>query len=301
MRPVVISIVMATYNRAHTLGRAISSVLAQTYGDWQLVVVDDGSRDGTEALMAAYTDPRIVFVKHTRNRGVTAAKNTGFDRATGDWLTTLDSDDEMVPQALGVFMKTLEDVDPDLDAISCNCFDSRTGRFTGTGLKGDQYISLPISMDRCRGEHWGIFHRRILGQNRFNEHLRGYESVLWHRIHEHAKWYYLHRGLRVYHTEGDDRLTTGGGASVRLKLYALYASILDEEPDYVARLRRYSERGHRAFLFNAAGQFLFAGDEPRFFATMDELSRSGGTVRAALLRAGHLAAPWVRSARKTGA
>ena len=291
---------MATYNRAHTLARAISSVLAQTHADWELIVVDDGSRDGTLGLMATYTDPRIRLVTHARNRGVTAAKNTGFDHTRGDWITTLDSDDEMVPQALGVFMKTLEDVDPDLDAIGCNCFDSRTGRFSGTGLSHDQYISLPISIDRLRGEHWGIFHRRILGSNRFNEHLRGYESVLWHRIHEHAKWYYLHRGLRIYHTEGTDRLTAGKGAAVS-QSYALYAAILEEEPDYLARLRRYSERGYRRFLFTAAGQFLVAGDEPRFLSATAELSENGGALRAALLRAGHRCAPWVRAALRAGA
>jgi glycosyltransferase involved in cell wall biosynthesis len=49
----MISVVMAAYNRAHTLPRAIASVLAQTYPDWELIVVDDGSRDGTEALMAS--------------------------------------------------------------------------------------------------------------------------------------------------------------------------------------------------------------------------------------------------------
>ncbi|HEX7600592.1 MAG TPA: glycosyltransferase family 2 protein [Polyangiaceae bacterium] len=292
----MISVVMAAYNRAHTLPRAIASVLAQTHPDWELIVVDDGSQDGTEELLATYHDPRIVVVRHPRNRGVTAAKNTGFDHARGDWLTTLDSDDEMVPQALGVFMKTLEDVDPELDAIACNCFDSRSGRLTGTGLDRDQYISLPISMDRCRGEHWGMFHRRILGANRFNEHLRGYESVLWHRIHEHAKWYYVHRGLRIYHTEGDDRLTAGDAAAVRQKLYTLYATILEEEPDYVARLRRYSGHGYRTFLFNAAGQFLFAGDEPRFEAAAAELSENGAVLRSAILRVGRAAAPWIRSA-----
>ena len=139
---VTFSIVMAAYDRAHTLPRALASVRAQTRDDWEVIVVDDGSRDGTEKLVRDLeaADPRVRYVKHPVNRGVTAAKNTGFDHVRGDWIMTLDSDDEMVPQALAIFGRTLIDVAPDLDAVACNCFDSRTGRFTGRGLAHDQLV-----------------------------------------------------------------------------------------------------------------------------------------------------------------
>lgn len=284
------SVVMATFNRAHTLPRAIASVRAQTLGDWELVVVDDGSADGTKDLVTglAAADARIRYVAHPKNRGVTAAKNTGFDHATGDFIMTLDSDDEMVPQALSVFAAVLHDVDANVDAIACNCFDSRTGRFTGRGLDHDRFIDLGVRLDRCRGEHWGTFHRRILGDRRFDERIRGYEDVLWTAIHEGARWYYVHKGLRVYHTEGSDRLTSEATAAQRRRLYELYVSLVDLAPDYVERLRRASPRAHRRFLFNAAGQFLIHGDERRLDAAL------------AALRDAHALAPWatLASARR---
>lgn len=273
---VTFSIVMAAYDRAHTLPRALASVRAQTRDDWEVIVVDDGSRDGTEKLVRDLeaADPRIRYVKHPVNRGVTAAKNTGFDHVRGDWVMTLDSDDEMVPQALAIFGRTLIDVAPDLDAVACNCFDSRTGRFTGRGLAHDQYITLSTRLDRQRGEHWGMFHRRILGAHRFNEHVRGYEDVLWTKIHEHAKWYYLHRALRIYHTEGSDRLTSKETPEQRRRLYEIYRVIVDEEPEYLARLGRHSPRSLRRFLFNASGQFLLHRDTAHLLA-MARVARHG--------------------------
>jgi glycosyltransferase involved in cell wall biosynthesis len=275
------SIVMAAYDRAHTLPRAIASVQAQTRGDWELVVVDDGSKDDTAPLVGrlAADDPRIRLVRHEKNRGVTAAKNTGFDHATGDWILTLDSDDEMVPQALAVFARTFTD-HPELDAIACNCFDSRTGRLTGRGLDRDRPLTLGERLDRCRGEHWGTFHRRILGSHRFDERIRGYEDVLWTTIHEHARWWYVHRGLRVYHTEGSDRLTRRASLADERRLYELYRSVFEHAPDFPERLQRNSERAARRFLFNAAGQFLLHDDAPHFAAAIAQLARGGTASRA---------------------
>jgi glycosyltransferase involved in cell wall biosynthesis len=77
-RPAV-TIIVTTYDRARLVPRAIDSVLRQTYPNVDLVVVDDGSRDDTSEVLAQYDDdPRVRIVRHDRNRGVTAAKNTGL-------------------------------------------------------------------------------------------------------------------------------------------------------------------------------------------------------------------------------
>ena len=136
----MISIVIPTYDRAATLGRAIDSVLAQTYTEWELVIVDDGSTDDTEAVLARYTDPRITIVRHDRNRGVAAAQNSGFDAMRGEWFTVLGSDDELVPEAFETLMATC--VETGALAVTCNCVDSRTGEFSGLGWDADGWMSL---------------------------------------------------------------------------------------------------------------------------------------------------------------
>ena len=94
----LISVVMPTRDRADRLGEAIASVEAQTYQDWQLVVVDDGSTDSTASLLAdrSTADGRIL-VATTTGIGAAAARNVGLDAATGDWVAFLDDDNIMQP------------------------------------------------------------------------------------------------------------------------------------------------------------------------------------------------------------
>jgi glycosyltransferase involved in cell wall biosynthesis len=96
----LISVVIPTYNRAALLGRAIASVLAQTYPHLELIVVDDGSNDGTSGVVGAFRDPRVRFLGRPRNDGVSRARNAGIRIAAGEWVAFLDSDDEWLPGKL---------------------------------------------------------------------------------------------------------------------------------------------------------------------------------------------------------
>ncbi len=95
------SIVLPVFNRAATIGRAIASVTRQTVDDWELIVVDDGSTDEVRsALVQAGADQRISLIRHDRNRGAAAARNTGIRAATGSFVAFIDSDDEWLPEKL---------------------------------------------------------------------------------------------------------------------------------------------------------------------------------------------------------
>lgn len=95
----MVSAIIVTYNRAHYLGQAIDSVLAQTYfqkhpDDWELIVIDDGSTDGTADLVTGYTrqESRVKFIRSER-QGVSPARNLGLKAARGEFIAFLDSDD----------------------------------------------------------------------------------------------------------------------------------------------------------------------------------------------------------------
>jgi glycosyltransferase involved in cell wall biosynthesis len=90
--PGLISVVMPVYNGETYLTTAIESLLAQEYALWELVVIDDGSIDGTARIVQGYTDPRLRYHYQT-NRGQAAALNTGLSLARGEFVTTLDADD----------------------------------------------------------------------------------------------------------------------------------------------------------------------------------------------------------------
>lgn len=99
MDKIVVSVIMPAYNGEQFIEEAISSMLAQTLSDWELVVVDDGSTDATARLVHAFGDQRIRYV-YQQNRGQAAALNRGLKLAKGEFITTLDVDDFFAPDAL---------------------------------------------------------------------------------------------------------------------------------------------------------------------------------------------------------
>ena len=93
-----ISVIIPTYNRKHTLQRAIDSVLAQTFKPYEIIIVDDGSKDGTkEWLLQNYPSVQCI---HQPNNGVSSARNKGIQISQGSWIALLDSDDEWMPEKL---------------------------------------------------------------------------------------------------------------------------------------------------------------------------------------------------------
>ena len=254
----MISVVTATYNRSHTLERAIDSLLRQTYREWELIVVDDGSTDGTGQILERYADERRIRVfRHPRNRGVCAAKNTGLDQVRGEWFTMLDSDDELVPAALESLLAVPARIDPTIDAVTCNCLDSSTGMFSGHGVEHDGYVGVDDVVNRMRGEHWGITRTELLGSLRFNEAITGGEDVVWFQISRRAKRYYLHEALRIYHTEGNDRVSAPSTVNLEsfIRTYAAYG----REAEYLALLRTGDPRHFRAMSFNIALAHALSG------------------------------------------
>jgi glycosyltransferase involved in cell wall biosynthesis len=102
-----VSVVMPTHDRAPYLGAAIDSVLAQTFTDLELIVVDDGSTDGTGAVLAAVADPRLRCLRQ-EHRGVSAAMNHGLRAARGAYVGRLDSDDLWCPEMLATLVAVLD-------------------------------------------------------------------------------------------------------------------------------------------------------------------------------------------------
>lgn len=97
-----VSVVIPTHNRAHLLPRAIRGVLAQTFRDFELIIVDDASDDNTVAVVRAFqsSDTRVRYLRHDFNQGEGASRNTGIAAAQGEFVAFLDDDDEWLPQKL---------------------------------------------------------------------------------------------------------------------------------------------------------------------------------------------------------
>lgn len=103
-----VTVVIPTYNRAHFLKHTISSVLAQTFSDFELIIVDDGSTDNTADIVKQFSDPRIRFIPLGKNCGGNYARNQGIKSAHSELIAFLDSDDEWLPNKLELQINCLQ-------------------------------------------------------------------------------------------------------------------------------------------------------------------------------------------------
>ena len=97
----MVSVIMPSYNTASYIAKSIESVIAQTYTDWELIIVDDYSTDNTDEVVAPFlTDPRIRYIKNEENSGAAVSRNRALHEAKGKWIAFLDSDDLWLPDKL---------------------------------------------------------------------------------------------------------------------------------------------------------------------------------------------------------
>src|ERR1051326_6004137 len=116
----MVSFVIPTQTRRRFLPETVSSVLEQSYSDWELIIVDDASTDDTPAWLGSLHDPRIRATRHAEVRGPTAARNTGLALARGELVLFLDDDDLLRPDALARMVEALR-AHPEALAATAAC------------------------------------------------------------------------------------------------------------------------------------------------------------------------------------
>jgi glycosyltransferase involved in cell wall biosynthesis len=184
---------MPAYNSEAFIGESVRSVLAQTFADIELIVIDDGSIDGTAAKLAEFRDPRLRVIRHESNRGVSAAGNTGIQAATGTFIGCIGSDDVWLPTKLeeqvallerepdvGVVYSWLGLMDskgrasanveaPDLDENPIAALASGRCLVITTALVSTENLEKLGSMDQTlkAGEDWDLFMRLALAGLKF--------------------------------------------------------------------------------------------------------------------------------------
>ena len=136
------SVIVCTRNRAVLLAQALSSVMGQTFGDFEIVAVDDASTDGTGDVLAAFAGQGLRVVRHRKRRGYVAAMNGGLAAARGEYVAFLDDDDLWLPEKLERQVEALDAAGPDVGWVYTwrELFDDATGRVlrtVGKTMAGD--------------------------------------------------------------------------------------------------------------------------------------------------------------------
>lgn len=214
----LISIYTCVYNMCDKIQRALQSVKSQTYRNIEHVIVDDGSSDGLEAVIEKYknnVDYSVVYYRK-QNGGKHTAENVAFQICNGDYLVQLDADDELLPDALMVFMRQWDLVNSRSDGceywcVSCAVCNQFSSNLFGKALPNN-INDLPddLRKDTLRinhGEKCGCMKSSVIKQFRFPEPKYVTfvtESVVWNQIEERWKTWYCNDVVRVYYiSEGE--------------------------------------------------------------------------------------------------
>lgn len=125
-----VSVIVPTSNRSALLRRAVGSILAQTLGDFEIIIVDDASIDDTQQVVKAFGDDKIRYVRHHAKKGAAAARNTGIVSSRGKYIAFLDDDDEWFPEKLAKQFDLLERRPPTVGVVYTGAFavDAATGK-----------------------------------------------------------------------------------------------------------------------------------------------------------------------------
>lgn len=238
-KPPRISIVMPCYNAAAHLPSSVGSVLAQTFPDWELVAVDDGSSDSTQAWLHAQGDPRIHVHAQT-NEGVSSARNAALSKARSAYIAFLDADDTWHPAFLE---KMLAALDSRPDAVLAYCGWQNVGLM---GARGEPFVppdyenaAKPETLFAgCRWPiHAALVKREaVLAVNGFDLALKNAEDyALWLRVATAAPIVRVPEVLAFYHFHGTGQ-ASGDRARAALQHWQAQQKYLATHPAFGATL-----------------------------------------------------------------
>lgn len=200
-----------TYNRAHTLHRVYESLASQTLRDFEWLIVDDGSTDGTAAIVRGWQPTADFPIRYfsQQNRGKHAAFNRGVREARGMLFLPLDSDDACVPSALERFQCHWQSIPEDrreaFSGVTALCMDG-AGQLIGTRFPRAVIDSDSLEMRyrfKAVYENWGFHRTDVLRQHPFPDNVEGYvpEGIVWSRIARQYKTRFVNEVLRIYHLD----------------------------------------------------------------------------------------------------
>jgi glycosyltransferase involved in cell wall biosynthesis len=203
-----VSVIIPTRNRSDFLRAALSSVLKQTYQNFEIIVVDDASTDDTATVVASFNDERIRFLQHETNKGGSAARNTGIHASKCDYIAFLDDDDEWLPDKLRKQMEVLVASPPEVGGVYTGCLDvdKASGKVIRQRIptkRGNLFRDLLIQ--NCVGGTSTMLLRKVCFQQvgLFDESLpRSQDYDLWIRISQEFLFECVQEPLFKYNIHG---------------------------------------------------------------------------------------------------
>ncbi len=251
-----VSIIIPTCNRPVMLERAIRSVLAQTYQDFELIIISDFPSVDTDNVVNKFKDSRIIYIKHEKKKGASAARNTGIKKAQGEYLAFLDDDDEWLSEKLEKQMKKFQDLSDEYGLVYCWMQyyddDKKIAKYRTPKLRG--YIFKNMLSEQAIGPTSTIVIKKSIIKKigLFNENYsRGDDGDFIRRISKQYKIDYIAELLVRYHRGHKDRLSL----NTRKNIKSIIRELEDRLKKYKTDFDKCPEEKSKVFV-KLAGHYL---------------------------------------------
>jgi glycosyltransferase involved in cell wall biosynthesis len=186
-----ISVILPAYNCAPYLTEAIQSILQQTFANFELIIINDGSTDNTEAIIRSFTDNRIVYVKNEQNKGLIYTLNKGIELAKGKYIARMDGDDVCLPERLSR-QKIFLDENQNIAAVATTItYINDQGNIIGAWdldqqTTSPQQIRKKLAYENCIAHPTIMIRADIAASFRYKDYQKNIEDYdLWLRLYNH--------------------------------------------------------------------------------------------------------------------
>jgi len=231
-----VSVIIPTHNRADKLPRAVESVLNQTYEDFELIIVSDGSTDNTEEVVRAFNDARIRFLKHDTPRGASAARNTGIRASSARYIAFLDDDDEWLPHKLETQLPVIQASNEKLGLVYAwmdYCKDGEFLRRYAPKLSGNIFPEM-LDKQAIGNSSTLLIKRSVVDRvGYFDEDLpRGNDGNFIRKVTKHFEVDYVPKVLVRIHVGHIDRISVDSVENLKHVVTALESRLEMFKDDY---------------------------------------------------------------------
>lgn len=221
----LVSIIMPSYNTGRFIAESIKSVQGQTYGNWELIIVDDCSIDNTDEIVAEFKDERIIYLKNEVNLGAAVSRNRALREAKGRWIAFLDSDDLWLPKKLEKqvsFMKENGYAFSYTNYVEIN----EVSEQTGVKVTGPKHITKRGMYNYCwPGCLTVMYDASVVGLIQIEDIKKNNDYAMWLKVCKKADCYLLDEYLAEYRKGRSGSISTHGYTTLIKWHYKLFKDV----------------------------------------------------------------------------
>lgn len=231
----LVSIIMPSYNTAKFISGSIGSVLAQTYSDWELIIVDDCSTDNTDEVVKSFlSDSRIKYIKNEKNSGAAVSRNRALREAKGKWIAFLDSDDLWMPDKLQKQIAFMQSNAYHFSYTNYEEIDTR-GEKTGVRVTGPRKITKAGMFRYCwPGCLTVMYDAQRVGLIQIADIKKNNDYAMWLKACKKADCYLLDETLAQYRRGRAGSVSTHGIKTMIGWHYRLFREAEEQNPVHAA-------------------------------------------------------------------